>query len=243
MADKCAICGAEINVFQTQQLVDGACICRKNCRAKGFKDFDFVHGSLPQVQAHLAQIERGTVLWNHFFVPRRNMLDRFAGVYVAPDLGLMAYVETRFNSMIFCQSEIACVYRIADLYDYNREDVETNASDGGKEIQSYVHLSFRNVEGLLDFKVNPGDGLSADKMIEYFDNLFGIQKTIENSANDKKNEMEAVMAFVSALKIACEGGDAREQAAIAAEAFEKMQYGDRTELISRANATLESFQG
>ena len=37
MADKCAICGADINLIQTQRLADGSCICRKNCRQKGFK--------------------------------------------------------------------------------------------------------------------------------------------------------------------------------------------------------------
>ena len=37
MANKCAICGAEINLFQTQKLADGNCICRKTCRKKGFK--------------------------------------------------------------------------------------------------------------------------------------------------------------------------------------------------------------
>lgn len=30
MANKCAICGAEINLIQTQKLADGNCICRKN---------------------------------------------------------------------------------------------------------------------------------------------------------------------------------------------------------------------
>lgn len=30
MANKCAICGAEINLVQTQKLADGNCICRKN---------------------------------------------------------------------------------------------------------------------------------------------------------------------------------------------------------------------
>lgn len=37
MANKCAICGADINLIQTQKLSDGNCICRKNCRKKGFK--------------------------------------------------------------------------------------------------------------------------------------------------------------------------------------------------------------
>ena len=30
MANKCAICGAEINLIQTQKLADGNFICRKN---------------------------------------------------------------------------------------------------------------------------------------------------------------------------------------------------------------------
>ena len=34
MANKCAICGADINQIQTQKLSDGNCICRKNCRKK-----------------------------------------------------------------------------------------------------------------------------------------------------------------------------------------------------------------
>ena len=37
MANQCAICGADINLIQTQKLSDGNCICRKNCRKKGFK--------------------------------------------------------------------------------------------------------------------------------------------------------------------------------------------------------------
>ena len=50
MANKCAICGAEINLVQTQKLADGNCICRKNCRSKGMKAFDYVHANLPSVQ-------------------------------------------------------------------------------------------------------------------------------------------------------------------------------------------------
>ena len=64
MANKCAICGADINLIQTQKLSDGNCICRKNCRKKGFKSYDYVHSNLPGVKAHLAQAERGTSCGN-----------------------------------------------------------------------------------------------------------------------------------------------------------------------------------
>ena len=56
MANKCAICGAEINLFQTQKLADGNCICRKTCRKKGFKVYDYVHANLYGVQAQIAQV-------------------------------------------------------------------------------------------------------------------------------------------------------------------------------------------
>ena len=36
MANKCGVCGADINLMQTQKLADGNCICRKNCR--GYND-------------------------------------------------------------------------------------------------------------------------------------------------------------------------------------------------------------
>lgn len=56
MANKCGICGADINLMQTQKLADGNCICRKNCRSRGFKVYDYVHGNLSGVKAHLDQV-------------------------------------------------------------------------------------------------------------------------------------------------------------------------------------------
>lgn len=58
MANQCNICGAEINVFGTQKLADGSCICRKKCRSKGFREFDYVHAALPQVTAHFTDRRR-----------------------------------------------------------------------------------------------------------------------------------------------------------------------------------------
>lgn len=108
MANKCAICGAEINLFQTQKLADGNCICRKTCRKKGFKTYDYVHANLYGVQAHLAQVERGTKLWEHYFVPRKKIKDktkklkRFGSpLYVAEDIGLMAYIQNDYKFMMF----------------------------------------------------------------------------------------------------------------------------------------------
>lgn len=75
MANKCAICGADINLIQTQKLSDGSCICRKNCRKKGFKSYDYVHSNIPGVKAHLAQAERGTKGLYEFVLPMNNFKD------------------------------------------------------------------------------------------------------------------------------------------------------------------------
>lgn len=96
MANKCGICGADINLMQTQKLADGNCICRKNCRSRGFKVYDYVHGNLPGVKAHLDQVARGTKLWDYYFVPRlktkdkNQKLTRFgAHLYVAEDMPIL----------------------------------------------------------------------------------------------------------------------------------------------------------
>ena len=75
MANQCAIFGVDIILIQTQKLSDGNCICRKNCRKKGFKVYDYVHGNLPGVKAHLAQAERGTKGLYEFVLPMNSFKD------------------------------------------------------------------------------------------------------------------------------------------------------------------------
>ena len=72
----CAICGAETGLMSGQKLADGNYICRKNCRAKGFSEFDFVSATLDTVKAHLSQVERGTKIWNEVFEPRMKTKDK-----------------------------------------------------------------------------------------------------------------------------------------------------------------------
>ena len=40
MANTCAICGASINIFQSQKLADGNYLCRKTCCEKAMRNFD-----------------------------------------------------------------------------------------------------------------------------------------------------------------------------------------------------------
>ena len=213
MADKCAICGADINLIQTQRLADGSCICRKNCRQKGFKVYDYVHGNLPGVKAHLAQVERGTKLWEHYFVPREKTKDktqklkRFGSyLYVAEDIGLMALVQNDYKFMIFGKTTRACVYRIADLRSYQYEEEIVRNADK-TETKSLARLSFINTEGLYEFVITMSSSKEYEKMKKYFDTLFGIQNTLGNAANVWKQQMAAVKDIGKGYhrRISCRG--------------------------------------
>jgi len=246
----CAICGAEINVFQSQKLTDGTYICRKTCKKKGFKDYDYMHSTLPGVEAHLEQVELGTKLWNTYFVPRLKTKDKsqklevFYPVYVAADVGLMAYVETRYKIFIFGKSQIACVYRIADLvgYDYQTETKQT--SDGKTEKVNYAVLTFRNTAGLNPVKIAVSGQKSFEKMEKYFNTLFGIQKTLGNAKNTWKSQIEAAKSIGSAIGSMMKGdSEALEgQAADAAAKLDVAIYGDRTELEQKADAAIAAVK-
>ncbi len=249
MANKCAICGAEVNVFQAQKLIDGNYICCKNCRSKGFKVFDYVHANLSQVTAHIAQVERGTKLWEHYFVPKlkekdkEKKLTRIGGnFYVAPDLGLMAYTQNDYKFFLFGKTTRACVYRIADLRDYDFE-VQEKKTSNGVEKKEFIRVLFVNTEGMYEF-LEPTNSTTYKTFVKYFDKLFGIQKTLGNMKNTWKNQIDAVKGVTEGFKAVLSGDEnMEEKAADAGAALDKMQYGDRTELIKRADESLAAFNG
>lgn len=248
MANKCDICGAEINLFQTQKLADGKCICRKNCRSKGFREFDYVHATLPSVTSHIKQVEKGTKLWEHYFVPRlkdkAKRPERFSSnLYVAPDLGLMALTQADYKFFIFGKSTRACVYRIADLVGYDMEEIEKKTNDGIKK-ETAAHLFFNNTEGMSEFTIPLPNTKAFQSLSEYFDTLFGIQKTLGNAMHNWNKQTAALKSVASGIKAAVNGDENLEdKAKDAAEALDTAIYGDRTELIRRADAALAAFRG
>lgn len=76
MANTCAICGATINVLQSQKLMDGNYICTKGCRAKGLKYYDYVHSDLDNVKDHIHQTEVGTKVWQDLMEPLKKTRDK-----------------------------------------------------------------------------------------------------------------------------------------------------------------------
>ena len=243
---KCAICGAEVNLLQQQKLIDGSYICRKNCKKIGLKPLDYVHSTLDDVKAHNAQVEKGTKIWNELLAPdkkERKSMTRFGpNVYVSEKTGLMAYVETRYKFIVFGKSEHVAVYRIADLYDYTLSK-KTVMVDGKPKTDSFIEYSFVDTPGMANFDQPVSGEKEYTKIKKYYDTFFGIQDTIGNFINKGKAQAEAIKATVNAAKALKDGGDGEAEAGAAADAVEKMLKGDRTKWIELANKSLSPYGG
>ena len=248
MAHTCAICGAEINAFQSQKLVDGNYICRKNCQKKGMKKyFDFMHARLDEVNAHIAQVENGTKIFNDLFVPRFKAKKKARpvqfgpSIFVVEDLGLIALAESAYKFFIFGKYyPQACVYRLGDLLSYTEEKIDKLPDGTAAGSGKYVHFAFKETAGLGDFYYAYDQ---PKKLADYFNRLYGIQKTLGNIGNTWKNQINATKAMVAGVKAAKNGDeDAEEKAAEALNSLDVAIYGDRTELNRRAAVALEPYQ-
>ncbi len=250
MANTCNICGAQINLIQTQKLADGNCICRKSCRSKGFKCFDYVHATLPDVKAHIDQVQKGTGLWNQYFVPKMKEKDkekklvRFGGnLYIASDIGLMAFVQNDYKFLMFGKTTRACVYRIADIRDYEFETQEVKSGDK-TEKKHFVRIHFANTTGMYEFLCEVSSHAEYKRFVEYFDKLFGIQKTLGNVVNNAKKQVGAAMDVAAGLKAAMKGDtDMVEKADKAATSVDAAVLGDRRVYEERADAALAAYKG
>lgn len=248
----CAICGAEVGLVSEQKLADGNYICRKVCSKKTFKNFDKVEATLGDVTAHIEQVEKGTRVWNELLLPLKKAKDKDAklkcfGVggpllYVSPSTGLVALVETRYKIFIFGKTELACVYRLADLVQYDYEEEKVKNSDGKMETKEFCHLVFKDTAGMYGFRLEVANSKSYESMAKYFDTLFGIQKPLRNSFKNAKRQMDAIKSFTGAVKAATDGTLDEEQAASTIGALDASVYGDRTEWIKKAEEALAAFQ-
>ncbi|MBO4636957.1 MAG: hypothetical protein J5685_07405 [Clostridiales bacterium] len=246
MAQKCAICGDDINLVQQLKLRDGNFICRGKCKKLGFKTFDYQHMALDDVKAHFAQVEKGTKIWTELMAPdkakRKSMKRIGSPVYVAENLGLMAFVETNYKFFLFGKTEKACVYRIADLFEY-KLDKSTKIVDGKPQNDYVIQYSFSNTPGMADFDVKTTGDASYKSAKKYYDTLFGIQDTLGNFANKSKAQFEALKAAADVAKAMKDGGDVDSSAENAAAALTKVLKGDRQKWIDLASKSLAPYGG
>nr|MBQ4320316.1 hypothetical protein [Clostridia bacterium] len=100
-----------------------------------------------------------------------------------------------------------------------------------------------NTAGLYTFRMQISNQKAHAEIEKYFDTLFGIQKTLGNMANNWKNQMNAIKAAAGAVKSAAGGTLDEAQAANAAGAIDTAVFGDRSELIAKADAILANYPG
>ena len=186
MAKNCAICGTSINVFQSQKLADGNFLCRKVCCKKALtKYFDFVNATLPEYKDNVATVERGTKIWERLFVPRLKSKDkneklerRYQPMIVAPSLGLVALLETRYKFMNFGKSEHACVFRLDDLVCYETEKDGRSDDPDVYNSSIYVDDSSENYDN--DVIIAYGLLSEADEVRYYMEMGMSLQYTWSN---------------------------------------------------------------
>ena len=247
----CAICGAEVGLMSEQKLADGNYICRKVCSKKTFKNFDKVSATLGDVTAHIEQIEKGTRIWNELLLPLKKSKNKdeklkLFGVggpllYVSPSTGLMALVETRYKIFIFGKSELACVYRIADLVQYDYEEETVKNSDGKMEKKEFCAMVFKDTTGMHSFRLEMANSKSYESAAKYFDTLFGIQRTLGNSFKNAKRQLDAIKSVANTVKAAANGTLDEAQAAETVDAVGAYLQGDRTQWIAKADAALAPY--
>ena len=247
----CAICGAEVGLMSEQKLADGNYICRKVCSKKTFKNFDKVSATLGDVTAHIEQVEKGTKIWNELLLPLKKAKDKNEklkgfGVggpllYVSPSTGLVALVETRYKIFIFGKTQLACVYRLADLVQYDYEEEKVKNAEGKTETKEYCAMMFKNTAGMYGFRLEVANSKSYESMAKYFDTLFGIQKTLGNAFKNAKRQMDAIKSIAGAVKAATAGTLDEAQATETFDVLDASIYGDRTEWIAKADAALAPY--
>ena len=105
-------------------------------------------------------------------------------------------------------------------------------------------MAFINTEGLSEISVEMSNIKAFESLQKYFDKLFGVQKTLGNASNIWKAQAAAIKNAAAGVSAAVRGDtDAAEKVGEAITSLDAAIYGDRTELIRRADEALAAFNG
>ena len=163
-------------------------------------------------------------------------------LYVSPSTGLIALTENRYKIFIFGKSTIACVYRLADLVSYTHEEEKKTNSEGQEEIKHYMRFGFNNTKGMSNFRLGVSSLGQFSNNEQYFDKLFGIEASMRSGFAKGMRQVDAAKAAFAAVKAAKDGTLDEAQATDTFNALDTATYGDRTELIAKADAALASVK-
>ncbi len=211
-----------------------------------------MHATLGDVEEHIKQVEFGTKVWDQIFVPLKKAKDKSEklkglcqndNMVVSPSTGLVAVIQNDYKFFIFGKSTRACVFRVADLYCYEYESEVTKDSEGKDVTKHFCRFVFNNVQGLYNFRMPLSSESDYNEIDKYFDKMFGIQKTLRNTFNNARRQMDAIKAAVGAVKAAAaKADDVSEKVQGAFDAMDAYKFGDRTKWIEIADAALATVK-
>lgn len=252
----CEDCGKEIGLVQQVQLSDRRYICRA-CRKKTIPYFEHLEMSYAEYQAHLKQNEDGQKLYEAYFKKNKSKkFKRMCGDHVMydPETALVCINAKRGGFLFFGGTMFYNVFRVADLDIYESSSKFVKGQDGKNVEKTSLHLTFRNVAGMYDYKIEttPSAIKGASKV---FDEVFGGKGFIGGLKQSfKKNQAQAmaVAGIANGLKAAVSGmkdgnGEANEDvvagATQVAANMENMFYAGREDLIAKADAAIKNVLG
>ena len=103
-------------------------------------------------------------------------------------------------------------------------------------------MMFKDTAGLAAFRLEVSGQKEYEHIAKYFDTLFGIQKTLGNSINNAKRQLNAFKSIADTVKAAAAGTLDETQAAQTIGALDASVYGDRTQWIEKADAALAPYK-
>ena len=254
MAKKnCEICGAEIGMLKQVQLVGGSYICR-DCLKKTSPLFDNRLNTLDDYKEHMIQLERSKKLDDAYFIKNKDASSFCAGkVRINAKAGLISFHGSRGGFMMFGNTELPVVFRIADIKHYELL-TETSRGSDGKPVETYfLHIYFVGTAGMHEIKMqmSRSDYNGIDRKLNECFGGRGLVGGIMSDVNKAKSRIAFAKDVVSTMreanvKDALTGkGELNEQAAQGlVEAVDDAFYVDRKELlVERADAAIKAVLG
>lgn len=243
----CKHCGVEVGLLKRTKLADGNYVCRK-CEALTHPLFEPLgERTTTQLEEHLKQLERGKILYEKLFVPRQKTADKtkklkklWNGIFVAEDIGLIAFVSKRGQVLFWGGTPFYMVFRVADLYRYDYTSERHYAQSGKEQKKYYSQFAFWETAGCDKFRVPVLVESQSINIIRYFDRAFGLKRDFNHMVNSIKTDLKSAAKNLTSIFTGKTDNQEQEIPAnqLSPEAFLE-RYGDRTEWSAKADAALK----
>lgn len=253
MAKKnCEICGAEIGLLKQVQLADHTYICR-DCLKKCSPYFDNRLCTLSDYKDHMEQLERSKKLDDAYFIKNKDASSFCAGkVRINEKAGLITFHGSKGGFLMFGNTELPLVYRIADIKNYELIAERSRGSDGKEVENTYLHIFFVATSGVREIKMamTRGDYNGIDRKLSQCFGGHGIVGGIISDINKTKSQVAFAKNLASTLKEAnvkdalTGKGELNVDAAQGiVSAVDDAFYVNRRELVERADEAIRAVLG